>query len=183
MKIRSASALAVVALFVTPAVANAATIAVAPVKPCYGVGETLGLGGTGYTPNGSVQVNSNGQSLGAVGSDATGNFVGQLTLGKPRGLRTYTAIDTTTPSSTATQASLHLRVSSVVVSVKPKAGRPGRVVRIKARGFTTGKMLYVHIVRGHTRLNRRVGKLKGACHKLSVRKKMFSRHTKTGKYT
>ena len=180
-----AAAGAAVAVLAAPAAANAATLGVIPQKACYRAGENVLIGGSGYTPNGTVQVNSDGRAVGTANSNATGAFSGALQLGVPSGerLKTYTAIDTTTPASTGNQASLQLRVSRLGVSVKPNSGRPGRVVRIKARGFTTGKTLYMHIVRGHKRLNRRVGKLKGACHKLSVRKKVFSRHTRTGTYT
>jgi hypothetical protein len=176
----AAAAVTVVAVLALPAMASAATLGVLPGKPCYRVGETVLLAGGGYTPNGGVQVNANGKSLGILPSDGGGNLAASLRLGVPTGLKTYTAIDT---SNTANQASIQLRVSSVAVSVKPKSGRPGRVLRIKARGFTTGKTLYAHIIRGKKRLNRRIGKLHGACHTLSVRKKMFSLHTRAGTYT
>jgi hypothetical protein len=176
----AAAAVALVAFLAFPAMASAATLGVLPGKPCYRVGETVLMGGSGYTPNGGIQVNANGRVIGLLAADGAGNLAASLRLGVPTGLKTYTAIDT---SNTANQASTQLRVSSVAVSVKPKSGRPGRVLRIKARGFTTAKTLYVHILRGKKRLNRRVGKLKGACHTLSVRKKMFSRHTRAGTYT
>jgi hypothetical protein len=175
-------AAAAVALLAAPAAANAATMAVAPLKTCYRAGETVGLGGAGYTPNTTVQVNSDGRVVGSVLSDGAGNFAGALQLGVPSGerLKTYSAIDT---ANTANVASVQLRVSRLLVTVKPKTGRPGRILRVKARGFTTGKTLYAHVVRGHKKRNLRIGKLKGACHTLSVRKRIFSKHTKTGTYT
>jgi hypothetical protein len=178
----AAAAAAVLALLAAPAAASAATMAVAPVKTCYRAGETVGLGGAGYTPNTTVQVNSDGRVVGSVLSDGAGNFAGALQLGVPSGerLKTYSAIDT---ANTANVASVQLRVSRLLVTVKPKSGRPGRALRVKARGFTTGKTLYAHVVRGHKKRNLRIGKLKGACHTLSVRKRIFSTNTKTGTYT
>jgi hypothetical protein len=175
-----AAAVAAAAVLAAPAAAGAATLGVLPVKPCYRLGESVLMGGSGYTPNGGIQVNANGRVIGLLAADGAGNLAASLKIGVPTGLKTYSAIDT---SNTANQASTQLRVSRVAVSVKPKSGRPGRVLRIKARGFTTAKTLYVHILRGKKRLNRRIGKLKGACHTLSVRKKMFSRHTRAGTYT
>ena len=152
-------------------------------KPCYRAGQSIGIGGSGYTPNGNVQVNVDGRVLNTVGTDPTGSFGGLLTLGDPSGerIKTYSAIDT---ANNAIQASVQLRVSSVVVSVKPKNGRAGRVLRVRARGFTTGKTLYAHIVRGRRyRRNVKIGRLKGACRKLSVRKRVFSKRTRNGTYT
>jgi hypothetical protein len=169
-----------VAVLAAPAAAGAASLGVLPQKPCYRLGEKVLMGGQGYTPGGNVQVNANGRVVGLLGADSAGNLAATLTIGVPTGLKTYTAVDT---SNTANQGSTQLRVSRVAVSVKPKSGQPGRTLRIKARGFTTGKTLYAHIVRGHKRLNRRIGKLKGACHTLGVRKKMFSLHTRPGTYT
>jgi hypothetical protein len=176
----SATALAATAVLAAPAAAGAATLGVLPQKGCYRVGETVLMGGSGYTPNGGVQVNANGRVLGILSADGVGNLSATLTVGVPTGPKTYTAVDT---QNTANQGATQLRVSRVAVSVKPKSGRPGRVLRIKARGFTSAKTLYVHIIRGHKRLNRRIGKLNGPCHTLSVRKKMFSRHTQAGTYT
>jgi hypothetical protein len=180
-----ASAIAITGTILTalagPAAASGATVRVAPHKACYRPGERPLIGGGGYTPNGGVQLNLDGHFLSSGGTDATGNFGGTLTIGEPFGehVNAYTVIDLT---NNAVQASIQLRTSSVTVRL-PESGLGGRRVRIKVRGFTTGKTLYMHIVRGHRRLTRRVGRLKGACHKLSVRKAIFSRRAKPGKYT
>jgi hypothetical protein len=174
--------IAAVGALAAPAAADAATLAVAPVKPCYRAGQQVGIGGAGYTPNDSVQVNVDGRVLSTVGTDGSGNFGGLLTLGDPSGerLKTYTGIDT---ANNANQASVQVRVSSLLVTVTPKSGRAGRSLRVRARGFTTGKTLYAHIVRGKSKRNMRIGRLKGACRKLSVRKRIFSSRTRSGTYT
>jgi hypothetical protein len=180
--LRAALVLAILAgCLAAPAAASAGTLGILPAKSCYREGERPLIGGGGYTPNSNVQLNLNGRSLNLLGTDATGNFGGVLTIGALSGERinTYTAVDT---SNTANQATKQIRVTSLGVSVHPQSGAPGRVVRLKARGFTTGKTLYMHIRRGSLHLNRRIGTLKGACHKLSVRRKVFSSHTNTGVY-
>ena len=178
----AAATIAAVGALAAPVAADAATMAVAPVKPCYRAGQQVGIGGAGYTPNGNVQVNVDGRVLSTVATDPSGNFGGLLTLGDPSGerLKTYTGIDT---SNNANQASVQVRVSSLLVTVSPRSGRAGRALRVRARGFTTGKTLYAHILRGHSRRNMRIGRLKGACHKLSARKRIFSSRSRTGTYT
>jgi hypothetical protein len=173
------AAAAAITLLGTPVAASAATLVASPAKSCLGVGDTVGLGGGGYTPNDKVQVNFNGKYLATLDSNAGGNFAGLFQFGEPAGIRTISAIDTSNP---ANQASLQLRVRNVAISLKPKTGPAGRLYRIRAGGFTAGQTLYLHIRRGHKWLNRRIGKLKGACHTLSVRKRLFSQHTKPGKY-
>jgi hypothetical protein len=171
----------VCASLAAPAAAQAAALTANPLKPCYRAGEVVALGGSGFTPNANVQINSDGRVRGSATTDAAGSFSGTLQLGIPSGerLKTYSAIDT---SNTANQASLQLRVSRLNVSVRPQQGQPGRVLRVGARGFTTGRTLYAHIVRGRYRRNVRIGRLKGACGKLTARKRIFRRSTRIGTY-
>jgi hypothetical protein len=177
-----AAALSVVLLAV-PAAAGAATVGARPVKSCYRAGESVFFGGVGFTPNGAVSVTADGSSLGTLAVAANGTFGSTLRVGQGSGekVKTYAATDQANPAITAATA---LRVSALDVSVRPKRGRPGRRVRVKARGFTTGSRLYAHIRRGQRyRKNRRIGRLKGACHKLSARRRFFSSRTKSGVYT
>lgn len=170
------------AVLAAPASAQAAALSVSPLKPCYRAGESVALAGSGYTPNGGVQVNSDGRVVGSTTADSAGNFGGALRLGVPNGerLKTYTAIDT---SNTANQAAVRLRVSRLLVTVSPQRGRPGSLLRVGARGFTTGRTLYAHVVRGRYRRNVRIGRLRGACRKLSARRRIFARRTPRGTYT
>jgi hypothetical protein len=167
-----AVALAAAALLAAPASANAAALAAVPAKDCYRTGEKITLNGSGYTPNQTVTVTSDGKALGTDVPDAAGNFSGDLTVGVPRGekVKTYTATDQSNPAITA---SLKLRVSALTVNLKPKSGPPGRRFRIGARGFTTGKRLYAHIVKGKFRRTVRVGRLTGPCHRITARKRLF----------
>jgi hypothetical protein len=178
-----------------PAAAEAATITTPTVKPCYrgmGVlnpdtgllgGEPIAVTGTGYTPNGAVTITANGRSIGSVLADPSGNIAGTYRPAVNRGVqsRTLTATDQTNPALTASLPAL--RVSAVTVNLRPKGGRPNRRFRIGARGFVTGRRLYAHIVRGgRVRRTVRIGRLRGPCHKLSARKRLFGRNVRTGFY-
>ena len=170
------------ALLALPAAAGAAAVVVLPNKPCYRSGESLLIGGTQYTPNASVRITSDGAAIGTVTTDQNGIFQGSLRVGQRSGERSkiYTGSDLANPANVA---STTLRVTALEVNVKPRSGRPGRRVRVRARGFTTGTRLYAHVVRRGYRRNVRVGRLKGACRTLSARARIFRRGTRPGRYT
>ena len=181
MRARATAAAALCATLAAPAAAQAASLTATPVKTCYRAGERVALAGSGYTPRGNVQINSDGRVVGTATADAAGAFAGQLRLGVPSGerLKTYSGVDT---SNTANSASLQLRVSRLKVTVTPEQGWPGRVLRVGARGFTTGRTLYAHVVRGSRQRNVRIGRLNGACRKLIAHKRLFTSDTRAGIY-
>jgi hypothetical protein len=164
-----------------PAAAGAASMGVAPQRPCYRSGQHLFFAGTGFSPTGGVRIASDGAGIGSLPTDQQGAFAGVLTPALRAGerVKSYTATDQANPAITA---SLPLRVSALDVKVRPRSGRPGRKVRLRARGFTNSKTLYSHVVRGRYRRTVRVGSLKGACHTKRARKRVFSRGTSTGSY-
>jgi hypothetical protein len=183
MRRRIAGAFAVTALaLVAPAAAQAATLSVAGNKACYRAGDSLILTGTGYTPNAPVDVTLGGHDLGQLTADAAGNISSPLQVGNLSGVstRTLVATDATNPAVTATAQFLG---SALIVSVKPRNGTAGRKLRIRASGFTTGKRLYAHILRKHYRRNVFIGKLKGPCRTLKVRKRVLGAGTPNGVYT
>jgi hypothetical protein len=166
-----------------PATASAAELGVQPAKKCYRSGEQVLLGGTGFTAGGLVDVSVDGAALqgSPATADATGSIGGELTLGQRTGQKrkTYTATDRTNPALTASDT---LLVSALSVNVKPRSGAPGRRLKIGARGFTTGKRLYAHIVRKGKRRTVGIGRLKGACRKATARKRLFASSTPSGTY-
>jgi hypothetical protein len=188
-----ATALATVVALAVPALSSASTVTAAPAKQCYrgdgvrnpdtGVvgGEIVTLSGTGFTPGGTVAITSNGKLLGTDNVDAAGNFGGNLTLNLASGqtLKTYAATDQANPALTA---SVQLRTSALTVNLRPKHGQPDRLFKIGARGFTTGKRLYAHIVKGKFRRTVKIGKLKGVCHKIMTRKRLFPSNLGSGVY-
>jgi hypothetical protein len=181
LDVRLAARTAAFAGFLTLAPgAHAATVAVTPQKPCYRTGETISMSGTGYTPSGTVDISSDGRPIGSTTADAAGNFGGGLQVASPnQRVKTYTATDQSNP---ANNASASLTVSPFDVNVAPQNGPPGRRLRIVARGFTTGRVLYAHVVRGRRRSNVRVGRLRGPCRRLRVRRRIFRRGARPGIY-
>jgi len=176
-------AAALVGALAAPAPASAATLSVSPTRACYGSGQTVDVTGTGYTPNGGVNFTADDVLLATLPVDGNGVFGGSLRVGLASGerVKTYAATD---QANAALTASKELRVSAVNVTVSPQDGRPGRRLRIRARGFTLGKKrLYAHIRRGrHYRRTVRIGRLRGACRKLRTRKRLFSSRARAGAY-
>ncbi len=66
--------------------------------------------------------------------------------------------------------------------MRPTRGAPNAVRRIRARGFTRDRTLYVHIRRGRFRRDIRLGRLRGPCGTTSVRKRLFRAGTPPGRY-
>jgi hypothetical protein len=183
----AAAATAAVALAVPP-VAWPATLTPSPEKPCYRGGpgrdgEPVNLLGEGFSPSTTIDVSRNGEPFGQLTSDAEGAFNGLIqrlvqTSGQER--RVYRAIDSVDP---ARRASVRLLVTAVEVNLGPPDGvEPGRKLRIGARGFTSGRTLFAHIVREHTVRNMRIGRLKGPCRKLLAYKRLFGDKARVGTY-
>jgi hypothetical protein len=162
--------------------AQAATLSLVGSKSCYRAGDTLTINGSGFTPNGQAAVTLEGRDLGAVPTDPLGNFSTPLTVGQLKGVsqRTLVATDAVDPANTGQAQFLG---SALDVTVKPRDGAAGRKLRVKASGFTTGRKLYAHILRKRYRRNVLIGKLKGPCRTLSLKKKVLPNSTPTGVYT
>lgn len=183
----------VVACLAATSTASAATMTVEPKRSCHSSGETVKLAGAGFTPNGKVSVARDGTTLEPLlNSNPTGDFIGELTLFLRSGNanRTYTATDATDPTVVATRRML---VAAPLVNIRPADLDVGLRARIGARGFATGPVLYAHIIRtadadgkrlsNQKARNLRLGRLKGRCGKLLVRKRLFSKRAPLGDYT
>ena len=182
------AAAAVVAVgLATPAAASAATFSVSPPRDCYGSGHPVELSGSGFTPSNEVSVTKDGRpvdpSQPTVPTDVNGAFsnIG-LRFGQESGreTHTYAATDTTDPSLTA---STQVLLSAVNVRLRPQSGAPGRRLRIRANGFTTGETLWVHVVRGRSKRHIKLGRLRGDCHNLTTRRRILPRDARVGIYT
>jgi hypothetical protein len=175
-------AVVILALALPSAASAAPSLNVVPQKRCYSSGETVNLMGSEFSPSTSVSITRDDDPVGVLNTNTAGAFNGELTLGQSRGTqqRTYTATDGTNGSITA---SAQITVSAVRVKVQPETGSPGRRLTITAAGFTTGKTLWAHIVRGKSRRHVRIGQLKRACGKLKARKRLLRESAPFGVYT
>jgi hypothetical protein len=170
-----------------PAGAQAASLAANAPKPCYGAGDSVPLFGGGFTPGGAVTVRQ-GQITLSPGptADGAGNFSGNAVVQQPLGGNEetvpYTATDQANPALVAGTGPI--RFSRLLLTGR-KAGANGLIQRVRARGFTSGnKTLYAHVRRGGRNVKRlRLGRLKGACRTLKVRKRFFSAGANPGTYT
>jgi hypothetical protein len=178
----AAAGIAVAATLALPVAAQAAALSVTPAKPCYRSGETIEMLGSGFTPGGQVTITSDGRPIedGVTRADGAGNIKGDLTVvSRTERIKTYGAID---QSNSSNSASIPLRISPLSVSLSPLPSHPGRPLRIVARGFTTGARLYAHVVRRGRSTDFRIGLLRGACRKLSVRRRLFPGGAAPGAY-
>lgn len=153
-------------------------------RSCYGPGQDVGLTGVGFTPNGPVAVSVDGRQIG----QALANQVGEFDISdrapaiKAKQRRyVFTATDETNPAITA---SVRVTVSSLSLKVTPM-GRTNPAVKRKivARGFTSGRVLWAHVKRGKGKArNIKIGRLKGACRTLNVKRRLFPSNAATGVY-
>ncbi len=178
-------ALLTAAALAAPAAAQAATLTASVTKPCYGTNDRVPLAAAGFTPGGTVTVKQGNIFLSpSPVADATGAFSGSAGVQPIRPnevIAPYSATDATNPAIVAfTQP---IRFSRTLIAGR-KAGDNGLVQRIRTRGFTTGtKVMWAHVRRGGRNIKTvRIGRLKGACRTLSVKRRFFSRGARPGKY-
>jgi hypothetical protein len=171
-----------------PAAASAATLAADPDQRCYLEGQTIMLPGTGYTPNATINFTRDGATVPAeqpILADAAGNVFPSLQLpGLASGQRqfNYRATDSANP---AIFADLPLVVTATHVSMKPRRGRPNRLLTINARGFFGGGRLWAHVKRagrGGKVRNVRIGGVKGPCKKVRAKRRLFPASAASGSY-
>lgn len=170
-----------------PVTASAATLSVTPEKRCYGSGETVDFQGVGFSPGGIVDFTRDGRPIRTRGGEDIragddGEVLARLPLANNRGseVRTYAAVDRT---DSTVRDSVDIRVSGLSVDIRPEGGQPSRRRRITAVGFTMGTTLYAHIRhRGRVR-NLRIGRLRGPCHKVEARKRLFGPRAPSGRHT
>jgi hypothetical protein len=183
----AAAAIAAVAL-AAPSIASAASLQVDPVRKCYRSGQTVFLNAQGYTPNGFVDFTRDGNLIERVQADASGAISATLrlrTLLSGRRRLTYVGTDVADPSI---NASVTLLTSSTFAKVRPLDGVAHLPKRIAARGFFGGSTLWAHVVRlrrgARPSLQRtlKIGRIRGACRRVSARRSLFRRDVAPGRY-
>lgn len=195
MRLRNAVALAVSAAALSaaaaaaPAAAQTAPAAADPALrtsfACYGSGESVMLSGSGFTPQGRVALSAGGQQLTTLDADTDGGF--SIRVQAPGGLfgtmrLRFTAADRARP---ALSAGATVRIADTDVVVTPEVGGPSRLRRIRAWGFFDVGAVYAHLKRNGARRARniRLGRPRGACGVLDVRRRLLARGARAGVYT
>jgi hypothetical protein len=188
MRTLATTAIAAAIALSAPGAASAATLTVDPASPCYREQDTVFLAAQGYTPSGFVDFTRDGRLIEQLQADASGAISANLTLldllsGQRR--VTYVGADTTNPSVTA---QVSLLVTATDVTVAPDNGPANRLMTIKARGFFGGRTLYAHVVRlgrgarASAARTVKLGRVRGACKRVTAKKRLFRRGTATGRY-
>jgi hypothetical protein len=175
--------LATVGLAVTAGTAQAATVAIDPVKACYLTGEESGLNGTGFSPGGTVNIAVDGEGIPALTqvADAAGNFASGLRFGGMDAVKTHTltATDATNPALTAAVNFVGTRQQ---VASKSSRGKPGKKTKLRGYGFIFGRKAYMH-VRGHgVKTNKFLARPKAPCGTFTVRRAFVTANAPVGKY-
>jgi hypothetical protein len=170
-----------IATLAAPSAAQAASLKPDPEKPCYRSGETVHFIGAEFTPSNLINLSRDNIPVASFPADGAGRFDASLRLlqDQPRQVRTYTATDST---NQGLSASVQVTVSSVGVGLSPRTGPVSRRFRISARGFTTGRTLWAHVIHKRSKRHLRIGRLKGACHNLSARRRLLPRGARLGRH-
>jgi hypothetical protein len=161
--------------------AQAQSLTIAPVKPCYLAGEQITTTAAGFTPGGLVDFSIDGQALGPLVADPAGTVVGSLTLGGMRGAKSHglTATDQTNPALVANAAFLG---TTRQVVVKPKDAAAGTPRRLKGYGFMDGPRVYMHVRGNGYSSDKRVAKPSGPCGTFAARGVIVPASAGIGRY-
>jgi hypothetical protein len=164
-----------------PSVAHAATLTTQPAKSCYRSGETVHFIGGDFTAGNLVNLSRDNIFVGSIPADGAGRFDARLELrqNQRREVRTYTATDS---GNQGLSASLPVTVSPVNVGLTPGTGAVSRRFRIRANGFTTGRTLWAHVVHKRSKRHLKIGRLRGACHDLSTRRRLLPKNARFGRH-
>jgi hypothetical protein len=171
-----------IATLAAPAAASGATLAVVNPKPCFGAGDTIGLGGAGWQPGADISFTRDNTRLQSdVVANAAGRFLTNTVAPSIRAKRTsafYSATD-----DVSGVAATPVRLSRLGVSIRPQRANPTDARRISARGFTfrNRRFLYSHRVRDGRSHNELVGRLRGQC-KTASRRTPILRGARPGRY-
>jgi hypothetical protein len=170
-----------IASLAAPSVAHAASLTPNPAKSCYRSGETVHFIGDGFTAGNQVNLSRDNNFVGSLAADGVGRFDAELRLlqNQRREVRTYTATDS---GNQGLSASKQVTVSAVGVRLSPDTGPVSRRFRIRANGFTTGRTLWAHVVHKRSKRHLKIGRLRGACHDLSTRRRLLPKNAGFGKH-
>lgn len=182
---------ALCALLLLPAPATAAPT-LAPLKACYvsavseeqASSEAISVGGSGFTPGATVDLQLDGNAAGRTTAGSDGAFAYGINAPiQSRGEREFTI---TAVEAGQAPVSVTSRVTALRVTGKPKNARPTQAVTFGGRGFTEPDIpVYMHyVLRGRVRRTVRLATPQGPCGTFSVRRRQFPfRRPATGMWT
>jgi hypothetical protein len=181
LKIRLAAAAAVVLGGVMAPTATGAVVN--SDRECYREGAAATFVGTGFRPNEVVATSIDGRQIFTDVADSLGRSVVSVTVPAPPRSQ-QTNMLTMSQAGAAITATKTFSTTQVYVVTKPGKFSGGQRLRIRAGGFYgVGRTLYAH-VRGPTKRNLRIGRVRGACGRVSATKKVIlKRRDRSGFYT
>jgi len=154
-------------------------------RACYTYRQPIYLTGSGYQPGSAQTVSLDGKPLDSTGNTfipnaqeripSTAGLLAPKPFADKTSVRTYTLTASSSPSGLPVTARTTFQVVHTNVDVNPPFITAGRV-RYTALGFTYGRKLYVHYLKGRKQRHvatRLVGRLHGACGRLRERVRMF----------
>jgi hypothetical protein len=143
------------------------------------------LTGSGFTPHGRVALSLSGQQLTTLDTDLDGGFTMRVRTPRPFFGMTRMRFIATDRAQPALTDHATVRIADTDVIVTPEVGGPLRLRRIRAWGYFGVDAVYAHVKRrGAPRArNVRLGRPRGACGVLDVRRRLFKRVPRPGAYT
>src|SRR5215216_2986748 len=164
------------------ATAEAATLTIAPVKPCYLAGDEIVVTGTGFTPAGTVNVSFDGGLIGPVVASPAGAIGVGIRLGGMKAVKphTLTATDAANPALTA---SAGFTGTTLHVTVRPRNAAPGKKRKLQGYGFLAGPRVYMHVRGpGGFKTDRKIATPAASCGTFATRKRIVPANARPGRY-
>ncbi len=190
----SVAALAIVALLALASSALAASITLnrqCYVSPKIGLGTTIDVTGTGFTPGEAVfaQIPAPAGLLSftetTVGPE--GSFSAQLTHVLPAGINPVAEDETMQIKgvlSGAILAQSPFQLTNLAVQLHPASARPHKKVSYHFAGFSPHKPIYGHYLHaGKVVSTHRFGRARGACGLLTARAPIYPGRSRFSRYT
>lgn len=178
------------ALAAFTASASAATVSTAPCIVDLGVVRSLPITGSGFAANAFVSLNYNSaanptvQSLTGIAANSLGGFG---TNAFPASFNSFKTVDQTfnlIATDGTNSATTKFRQVRFGASAKPNKGRPKRRVRYTARGFASGKSVYLHFrFSGKTRRTVKLGTAHAPCGNTTRKLSLLPARVRYGTWT
>jgi hypothetical protein len=188
--------MAVLAIGMTVACASASAATVSLSSPCYitptiGLGATIQVSGSGYTPGEAVfaQIPAPSGLLSFVEATvaADGTFTATLPDVIPPSIKPAPEKETMQIKgvlSGVILAQVPFELTNLAVETKPAFARPNKKVLFSFAGFAAGKPIYGHFLhKGRVALTHDFGVAEGACGVLNSKSRIFPGRARYSSYT